>query len=441
MFVKAPVPVSSKPNPVLIKRFRHYLPLCPGEAEHLAKDIHALAKAVKHEAKQRQKIELACNSPTALKKAAYPYLTSLRCLQAAMLEVNKRLPICRRLSLHQIIEKSKDFQVLSKLDEAVQVSLVPKSSGTGYRPICNFGPVARGAQHMVLKLLRANSTPAPFQFTSLGVHKAIKEALRLITEESYHGIAEIDIKSHYPSFDVQSLLDGLPLPTAAVRQIVTAASAKFEGPQKALCSLYGNHIFHQTPPGIPQGSAGSAAVAEWSVSHLKVSISLDIAVVNYADNFFVFAKCTSDLTSAVEALRAAIAVLPGGSFKTEVKQITTAAAGFHMLGCDIQLTPKGIDVFPTDGTAAALRREFDLDLQRVEALLSTAKREPHGMWRLEGVQAWLRLRNRVAAWVAAYSMCSGMNVFEDDLVWQLELIRNHCEITNDLPPGGSLAVM
>jgi hypothetical protein len=165
MFAKSPVPASSGPKSILIKRFSHFLPVYPGEAGHLAKDVRALAKAAKHEAKQWQKVELACNSPTALKKAGYHYLTSLRCRQAAMLEVNKRLPIGRRLSLHQIIEKSKAFDVLTKLDEAVQVSLMQKSSGT-YRPICNFGPVARGAQRMMLKLLRAATKPAPFQFTS-----------------------------------------------------------------------------------------------------------------------------------------------------------------------------------------------------------------------------------------------------------------------------------
>lgn len=348
MFAKAPVPASSNSKPVLIKRFGHLVLLYPGEAEHLPKDVHALAKAVKHKAKQWKKIELECKSSTALKKAAFSYLNSLRCRQAAMLEVNKRLTISQRLSLHQIIEKSKEFQVLSKLDEAVQVSLKLKSSGA-YRPICNFGPVARAAQRMVLKLLRATTTLAPFQFTRLGVHKAIEEALRLITEEGYHEIAEIDIKDHYPSFEVDSLVAALPqLPASAVKQIVAAASAKYEGPHKALSLLFSNHLFHQAPSGIPQGSAASAAIAEWSVSKLKMVKVKDIAIVNFADNFFVLAKNAADLTSAVEALRSAIAGLPGGAFKTEVKQETTAVSGFRMLGCWIRLAPDGVDVFPTE---------------------------------------------------------------------------------------------
>jgi hypothetical protein len=414
----------------LIKCFGHLVPIYPGEEEHLAKDVATLVKAHKYEAKQWKKIELACTNPATFKKAARMCLASKRNLQAAMLFVNKRRLIRDRLSLRQIIEKSKEYNILTKLDEQVKVSRVEKSSGK-FRPICNFGPVARGAQHMVLKLLRAATTPAPFQFTSLGVHKAIKEALRLITQEGYHEIAEIDIKSHYPSFEVQSLLAVLPLPASAVKQIVAAISAKYEGPHEALCLLYGNHLFHQTPLGMPQGSAASSAVAEWSVSHLKVTTFLDIAIVNFADNFFVFAKTAADLTSAVEALRSAIAGLPGGAFKTEVRQVATVQVGFRMLGCDVSLTPKGIDVYPADGAAAALRRQFGLELEGVEALLSTAKKAPHGSWRMEGVQAWLRLRNRIAAWVSAYSVCSGLDVFEEDLVWQLELVRSLFQIADD----------
>lgn len=413
------------------KCFGYLVPVLPSETKTWDADVILLARARKHEAKSWGKIELKCKDPAALRKAAYPYLTSLRCLQSAMVEANKRLPVRQRLSLRQIIEKSKDFQVLSKLDEVVHVSLVPKSSGTGYRPICNFGPVARAAQQMVLKLLRASTMPAPFQFTSQGVKEAIKEALRLITEEGLHHVAEVDIVSHYPSFRESDLIASLPLPASAVRQIGVAASARWKGHPKALSLLFSNHIIHPTPSGIPQGSAASTAIAEWSVSKLKMVKVKDTAIVNYADNFWLFAKSEAALTFALFALRSGISGLPGGLFKTEVKQKTTAAAGFRMLGCWVKLTSGGTEVWPTEANLEALRCHFRLDLQSVEALLSHTSKTQSTTWRLEGVQAWLRLRNRVAAWVAAYSMCSGMNVFEDDLVWQLELIRNHCEITND----------
>ncbi len=429
MFAKAPVPASFNPKPVLIKRFGHFVPLYPGEAEHLPKDVHALTKALKHEAKQWKKIELTCKNSAAFKKAAYPYLTSHRCLLAAMLEVNKRLPIRRRLSLRQIIEKSKEFDVLTKLDEAVQVSLVQKSLGT-YRPICNFGPVARGAQRMVLKLLRAATKPASFQFTSLGVHKAIEEALMLITEEGLHYVAEVDIVSHYPSFCESDLIASLPLPASAVRQIGMAASAKWKGHPKALSLLFSNHVFHQNPPGIPQGSAASSAIAEWSVSKLEMETVKDTAIVNFADNFYLFAKNEAALTFALKALRSAIAGLPGGSFKTTVKQTTTAAAGFRMLGCWIKLTPTGVDVWPTETNLEALRCQFALDLQTAEALLSSAAKEPSGSWRLEGVQAYLRLRSRVVSWAAAFVFCADAEVVRDDLMWSLDWLAHHFDITD-----------
>lgn len=412
------------------KCFGHLVPVRPSETKTWDADVILLAIARKHEAKSWGKIELKCNSPTALKKAAYPYLTSLRCLQAAMLEVNKRLPIRRRLSLHQIIEKSKEFQLLSKLDELVHVSLMPKSSGTGYRPICNFGPVARGGQHMVLKLLRATTSPAPFQFTRLGVHKAIKEALRLITEEGLHHVTEVDIVSHYPSFCESDLIASLPLPASAVRQIGVAASARWKGHPKALSLLFSNHIIHPTPSGIPQGSAASTAIAEWSVSKLKMVKVKDTAIVNYADNFWLFAKGEAALTFALHALRSGISGLPGGLFETEVKQKTTAAAGFRMLGCWVQLTPTGVEVWPTEANLEELRRQFDLDVQSVEAHLLWGSKEQTGSWRLEGVQAYLRLRSRVASWAAAFGCCPDATVVRDDLTWKLDWLAHTFGVTD-----------
>lgn len=412
------------------KCFGHVVPVRPSETKTWDADVILLAIARKHNAKSWGKIEPKCKNPTALRKAAYPYLTSLRCLQAAMVEVNKRLPFNRRLSLRQIIEKSKEFQVLSKLDEDVHVSLVPKSSGTRYRPICDFGPVARGAQHMVLKLLRATTSPAPFQFTRLGVHKAIEEALRLITKEGLHHVAEVDIVSHYPSFCESDLIASLPLPASAVRQIGVAASASYVGTQKALSYLYNNHNLDQTPTGIPQGSAASTAIAEWSVSKLKMVKVLDTAIVNYADNFWLFAKSEAALTFTLEALRSGISRLPGGSFETAVKQKTTSDAGFRMLGCWLKMTPNGMDVWPTEANLEELRSQFDLDVQSVEALLRWGSKEQTGSWRPEGVQAYLRLRSRVSSWAAAYAFCLDAEVVRNDLSWELDRIVHRFEITD-----------
>lgn len=431
MFAKAQGSVPSNLKPILIKRFGHLVPLYPGEAEHLGEDVHALVKARKHERKQWKKTELTCTSTTARRKAAYGYLNSLRCLQAVMLEVNKRLPIRQRQSLHQIITKSKRFKILSKLDEVVHVSLVPKSSGIGYRPICSFGPVARGAQRMVLELLRAFTQPAPFQFTRLGVRKAIEEALRLIKEEGYHDIAELDIKDHYPSFKASKLVGTLPLPKVAVMQIGMATEAKYAGTHKALSYIHSLSTSHLDPSGIPQGSAASAAIAEWSISKLNVAEIKDVAIICYADNLFLFGKSKVALTVAIDALRSAIYELPGGPFKTELKQDTTVVAGFRMLGCEICLTGPEVTVRPTESNKQQFEHRFQDELAKIEELLSSADKIPNSSARIEGVQAYLRLRNRVLSWVDTYSAYADLGLIEEDLMTQLSIIFHHFKLTLD----------
>ncbi len=155
----------------------------------------------------------------------------------------------------------------------------------------------------------------------------------------------------------------------------------------------------------------------------------DITIVNYADNFWLFAKSESAMMLALEALRSEIFELPGGSFNTEVKQSTTATAGFRMLGCWIKLTSAGAEVWPTETNLEALSSQFALDLQSAEALLF-ASSAMQSQERFEGVQAYLRLRCRVSSWVAAYAFCSDTAMVRDDLLGQLDFLAYSFGITD-----------
>ncbi len=420
---------NTKKNCHLMKCFNHYVPLYPGEVSSWNSDVAALAKARKHAKQQEKKSELACTDPAAFKKAAFVYLSSLRCLQAAMIEAQKAQLIRHRLSLHQIIEASKQYKVLVHLDEAVRVSLELKSSGDGFRTIYNFGQVARGAQHMMLELLRIWAPPAAFQYTRLGVHKAISEALRLIKEDGYEYFVEEDIKSHYPSLDGKKLVEVLPLPKAAVMEIGLAVSATLVGGPS--CPFpYHSNIFDQTLSGIPQGSAASSAIAEWSVSKLNLIMGKNVALINYADNFFLFAKSEAALAFALEALRSAIAGLPGGSFSSKTKQIATVDQGFFMLGCKIMRTGGEILVEPTETNLQRLLGYFRINRQCVDALLTSAKMPNGFSYRLEGIQEYSRLRNYVNSWTAAYAHCIDTPLIKNDLLWQLDEIRADYAITD-----------
>ena len=304
-----------------------------------------------------------------------------------MVEANARRPYADRLSLPQIVEQSKKFKTLTKLDEPATVYLKPKSGGE-FRQICNFGPVARGAHLMVLKLLRMAYTPAEYQFTSLSVKEARSTALKHIKEEGFHHVAEIDIKGHYPSFIEEELIKVLPLPKAVIHEIVMGASAVWI--TQSVPSGYISNI-SQSPSGVPQGSGASGEVASWSVAQLKMAIRVKgLVVVNYADNFFVFANSEIALQATCEFLRSAISKLPGGTFNGVEKQVGTVQDGFAMLGCWIGEKGGQATVEPTDTNLARLYDQIDDHCDTLTSVLKTAKMTNSPSLRYQGVQAYLR---------------------------------------------------
>ncbi len=416
-------------NPCLIKVFNHYVPLYPQEVSNFNNDVHSLAKARKKEQRLRKRCELTFTDPKKGPQARYNYLSSLACLQAQMVEANKRRPIKDRLSISQILEASKLCKAMVELNEPVVVKNIPKLTGVGHRTINDFGPVARGAQRMAVELLQMAYSPAPFQFNHLGVHAAVEETLRLITKEDYAYVTELDIRDHYPSFSKDALVDWLPLPKSAVMQIVAASSAQWVIHPSKISSGYNTNIIHPHPLGIPQGSPASSVVAEFSISKLKMIKVANTALINYADNFFLLGKDKISLAYALEALRLGIAKLPGGNFtthpqKSEPNLIRPVTQPFRMLGCHVVKTSDGVDVFPTETNLERLEGRLKIGLQSTEAMLIEAEKTADKNLRLSAVQDYLRLRSYFCAWVNAFSMCQELDVIVADILYTLNELAN-----------------
>ena len=425
MFLIAPKATAECPS-YLTKCFRHLVPVHPGEQSTLQEDTSELGKAKKCARKHLKKIELKCTDIEKFSQAARTYLNSLRCLQAAMLEVNKGLPLEQRLSIRQILDVSKTYKVLEKLDEKASVRLKLKSSGNGFRPICDFGPVARGAQRMALHLVRAINKLAEFQYTRRGVHEAISKACKLIKKEGYHHVADVDIINHFPSFTLDALTKSIPLPKAAIREIVMAGSIDWVTIKSPFMD---NVLSCPVPHGIPQGSAASSAVAEWSVSQLKLIEVPETALLNYADNFFLFAKNQSAMDAALEALSLAITKLPGGTFSSKVKQTRTTAQGFSMLGLWIWFSEGEIEIMLTNENTQRLRRNFERSLQYAKERLLAYEKSSNPQDRQVGVQSYLRAQGQVIGWASIYAMCKDMPMFRDDLLSELAVTGQVFEIT------------
>jgi hypothetical protein len=245
---------------------------------------------------------------------------------------------------------------------------------------------------MVLDVIRASRPLGEFQFTRRGIKPAVTAAIKIL-EEGYTHVYELDIDDHFGSFDPLSLVGKLPLPKAAIREIVAALSAGWKGYSPVYLIALGD----KGPPGIPQGSASSAAVAEWSVSHLVID-GYDIRIINYADNFFVFLKKADE--AALEALRLAIAKLPGGPFETKVRMTSTAQAGFSILGCIVQVVGGTAAVSISEGCLKRFRSDVDAEIEAIGPLLAGDKISRH-----HGVERYVRLHKRIQSWGGAYAFC------------------------------------
>jgi hypothetical protein len=403
-----------------IPAFGHYVPLYTSEVHTFNHDALMLAKARKQESKQYKACEHWFIEPVKFKKCAKTYLSSWRCLMSAMVEVNKKRPLRKRLSLSQIIQFSKQYKVLIKLDENVIVFKQLKSSGIGYRTIHDFGPVARGAQKMVKKLLRLTYIQKPFQYPKHGVSTRIEDALKLLNKEGYEHVGEIDIKAHYPSFELEKLESHLPLPKEAVRGIIGAKSAN-----RVNLSGYPihQHIIDKTCSGIPQGSVASSEVASRSVAYLKMLNVKDVILINYADNFFLFAKNSKSLEFALKALSSGVSKLPGGSFLGVVKKNGTVSDGFRMLGCKIYRDGDQVLAEPTERNLQLLFGTFELEHQRAKAKLKSSAQEQSTDLRLEGIQEFVTLKNFVKSWTKTYSCCGDMitDIYDDSMYFLDEL--------------------
>jgi hypothetical protein len=414
--------------PEYIQHRGQFVPLWTKEAANFSADDNKLSQAIKHEKKQRHRCELKFTDPAKFKKQCKTYLSSRRCLIAALWKTNRGQPIKKRLSVGQIIEVSAEYKGLRKLDEDVVVRIVPKKSGYGTRPIKDFGPVARAAQNMVALLLRQTYTQKGFQYPGKTAPQKIELAINLLTEKGYEHVAEIDIIAYYPSFEAKKLEEHLNLPKEAVREIVMAKSANLVNPSG---SPFIQHTYPKARSGIPQGSASSSEVALENVAQLKMAAVKDVVLINHADNFFLFAATSKDLEIALKALSLGISKLPGGSFIGEIVNSGPATEGFRMLGCRLHRQDGEITVVPTETNMQYLGGRFEIDKQKTKAMLNSARMAGDELLRLEAVEEFLKLRNFVDGWATAFSLCGDMvEIIHNDLMYDVHRLQLAFDITD-----------
>jgi len=378
------------------------VPLSKGDDAENEALCALLGKAIKHEKKLLDACELKFTQGIAsFKKATKTYLSDKRCLVVALFNDNARQPLQDRKSLERLIALAGQFDIMNNLTEPARVWQQPKGPGKGMRVVCSFGPVARAAQQMVKKLLRLTYEPQDFQFADLTFAKKVEHAMITIIEKGYAHVLANDITDFFPSFTEDALMKALPLPKEAIRQIVLAKSASW-GPHP----LYAKYGYISSPPGIPQGSASSAAVADWCIANMPLETLSGSVFINHADNFFAISATSDDAADVSKALSSGITGLPGGDFHGKVEQDTTVKLGFCMLGCDVFMSKAGeLEAEPTDTNLKEFSTRVRRQRQRVYGRLTAATENKSHLLRIKGLQDFLRLESMISGWVQAFAFC------------------------------------
>lgn len=429
---KVPLPVGTDLAALkkigLCKAHKCIFPMSEGDDAANEALVALLGKAINHEAKLLAKCKQAASlSVKTFKAAAKTYLSSKRCLVVALFNDNVRQPLQHRKSLEELFALAGQFDILKDLSEPARVWQQPKAPGKGMRVVCSFGPVARAAQIMVKKLLGLTYEPQDFQFADLTFAEKVQFAMFAINKKGFAHVLEKDIKDFFPNFTEEALMKALPLPKEAIRQIVMAKSASW-GPH----SSYAYYGYISSPPGIPQGSASSAAVADWCIANMPLETLSGSVVINHADNFFAISATSADAADVSKALSSGIAGLPGGDFHGKVEQDTTVKLGFCMLGCDVFVSKAGeLEAEPTDTNLKEFTTRVRRQRQRVYSRLTEASENKSHLLRIKGLQDFLRLESMVGGWVQAFAFCGPLiqNV-KEHYDYDLSKLRSTFEISD-----------
>ena len=302
--------------------------------------------------------------------AEHAYLTSTAVRFVALVQGTTGLPPSIRPNIQECKELAPALKLYGSVTEAVKVFAIPKSDG-GFRTVSSFGPMHRAAQWMVRRLMQPHIHPQSWQYDFKGIHCAAEDIIKVLKKQPTLFAWRGDIKSFYPSFDYDKLVDQAPLPKPVTAYAVLGRHMKV---------VNGSHGTHYMSPtisspilllaarrGIPQGSSASPLIAAWALSALNLKAPTGVHLFNYADDFLLLGPSEDAVNAAAHALAEAVAEAPGGQFLLVAKEHGPAEHGFAFLGHRFWASPSKVEVWPT----ALNHTTFD---QRQERLRERAQR-------------------------------------------------------------------
>jgi hypothetical protein len=350
--------------------FKHRL-----SPDQLREAVHVIAEArVAAEAMDKQ-LARALPGSLAAEQARQLMLGSSASILYSAVRANKKIKPRKRASLDRCLELATTLNLSRAIDE---VSIIrPRLKKSGVLAVTHeFGIVGRTAHDIVGRIMQREIKPRPFQYGNRGVHRAIKEAKKLVNA-GYIYTARLDIRDYFGSFTLEKLAIELPLPKEVVENAVVARHIKVKWEKDHWYRQHGHipfphtdHLITLACRGLPAGSSCSQLVAEFMLAKLQWTLSPGLALLNYVDDFLLMALDEATLQKGIRALQEAVTKLRGGCFELILLEKNSALKGFEFLGHHLKLAngsllttvaSKPSDVF-TGKTAKQLAKVSDLQL-------------------------------------------------------------------------------
>lgn len=353
---------------------------------------------------------VATGNSRIIKRALWRYLRSFAVRVHAAQQVIEDLGRTARRANADPFEVAQQIKWNRPIREPARLWFKPKSSG-GFRPIYDFGVVRRAACKVIRPILENHLHRMPFQFDVGG--RGLSRAIRTVKKHcsaGYYFAAELDIENHYGSFSAKKLYKALPVPKQVIDYVVTARHIPVvpTGDSPTLTAS----LTPAARRGIPQGSPIAPLIAQISTSQLSWQNAPTAVMANYADNFCVLGKSEDDVDSATDALGAAIAALPGGTFSTSKRGPVHLSDTFSFLGHSLNIVDGALQVSPTAGNDKRYHDTLLAYEQRIGELLHpTSIRHPR--MRAEAYSNVSDMWVFAKSWIRAFSECTTLDGYLD----------------------------
>ena len=371
-------------------------------------------------------------------------LTHPMILLAASVQANNKVKKNKRCSLEQCLEASKKLNLFHKIGERSEVYPKKKSSG-GVRMIHKPSFLHRVAQMAVKNVMEVCFQPRKWQYTHQGVPRAVRH-IKERFNSGHHHFCHLDIKSFYENFQLEKLIEFLPLPEGVVEYVVAAKNihtlysprhetsdasdenmAYSHGETQTKKGLennkgktflyhhplsYEDHLLYIASLGIPQGSICSPIIAAYCVSYLAWNQGPGECLSNYADDFIAQAKTAKAVSGCSKRLTDAVLKLPGGPFTLHEKAIGHVKDGCIFLGHQFALEGGVLKTSPSAKAQNGLMEKMSKLDDRISKLVYPLDKS-EGVNKTEIMENLVYMQAQLVGWASAFSECDNVTRFTE----------------------------